>query len=548
MKWLIQPLSIRKNLLMYFLILFCLPFLLFCLIWYAKSAETIEETGIYYNEQLIGRVSSQLDEYFSAVKADSLALPGHPLVQQLIKADPNHYYENYILKNRISRELLPNLRKDVYRLSIISANGAYYGEPVPGGMPEYSENFKILGVSEINGVPVISVYRKIFDNVSYRPTGAIVMSLSLQKILRIADIKPYGENGSIVIANETGQILYHTDRAMWGMRIPNEWMQIMTTGQGRFEEEVENGRNHMVYQVSPVTRFKIISETSTSEMLGGLVHLQLMTLLIGAFILILAFLLFYRMFREVRKLLLEIHTTRMREKELELKNKEALMSAMQSQINPHFLYNTLEIINSYAVMSDIKPISKMTINLSNMFRYSISDPDQVILLRKELEYIRHYIDIQKERFEDLHYELNIDEKMMDQVYLFRLILQPLVENAFQHAYEKQGISPGKITVSGCAEEEYYSVSVRDEGGGMPEQVMRKYNEAFAAVSPEGMLRIGFRPFSSIGLWNVHSRLRLAFGPPYGLNIVSSGKEGSEVQVKLPYLKGVLEDAYRAYSG
>lgn len=548
MKRLIQPLSIRKNLLMYFLILFCLPFLFFCLIWYAKSAQTIEETGIYYNDQLIGRVSSQLDEYFSTVKADSLALPGHPLVQQLIKADPNHYYENYILKSRISRELLPNLRKDVYRLSIISANGAYYGDPIPGGMPEYSENFKILGVSEINGVPVISVYRKIFDNVSYRPTGAIVMSLSLQKILRIADIKPYGENGSIVIANESGQILYHTDRDMWGKRIPDEWMQIMTTGQGRFEEEGENGRNHMVYQVSPVTRFKIISETSTSEMLGGLVHLQLMTLLIGAFILILAFLLFYRMFREVRKLLLEIHTTRMREKELELKNKEALMSAMQSQINPHFLYNTLEIINSYAVMSNIKPISKMTINLSNMFRYSISDPDQVILLRKELEYIRHYIDIQKERFEDLHFELNIDEEMMDQVYLFRLILQPLVENAFQHAYEKQGISPGKITVSGCAEEEYYSVSVRDEGGGMPEQVMREYNEAFAAVSSEGMLRSGFRPFSSIGLWNVHSRLRLAFGPPYGLTIVSSGKEGSEVQVKLPYLKGVLEDAYRAYSG
>ena len=539
MKRLIKPLSIRKNLLMYFLILFCLPFLLFSLIWYAKSAQTIEETGIYYNEQLTGRVSSQLDEYFSTVKADSLALPGHPLVQQLIKADPNNYYENYILKSRISRELLPNLRKDVYRLSIISASGAYYGEPLPGGMPVYSENFKILGVSEINGTPVISVYRKIFDNVSYRPSGAIVMSLSLQKVLRIADIKPYGENGSIVIASETGQILYHTDRSLWGSRIPDDWMKSMTTGQGRYVEVREGGRINMVYQVSPVTGFKIISETSESEMLGGLVHLQLMTFLIGAFILILAFLLFYRMFREVRKLLLEIHTTRLREKELELKNKEALMSAMQSQINPHFLYNTLEIINSYAVMWDIKPISKMTVSLSNMFRYSISDPDQVIFLRKELEYIRHYIDIQKERFEDLHFELQIGEDVMDEVCLFPLILQPLVENAFQHAYEKQGLSPGRITVSGQPEEEFYIVSVRDEGGGMPEEVMNNYNNAFASVSPEEMLRSGFRPFSSIGLWNVHSRLRLAFGPPYGLTITSSSREGSEIQVKLPYLKGVL---------
>ncbi|MGZ9584903.1 cache domain-containing sensor histidine kinase [Paenibacillus marinisediminis] len=548
MKRLGQPLSIKKNLLLSFLILFCAPLLCFCLIWYAKSAQTIEKNVIYYNEQLIDRVSTQLDEYFTSIKADSQALPGHPLVQQFIKADPQNTYEMYTLKVRISNELVPNLRKDMYGFNLISAKGAYYGEMRATPGMESDATFKILGISEWNGVPVITVSRKIYDNVTYQPAGTIVMSLSLQQMLKIADIKPYGENGSIVIANEENQIIYHTDRKLWGEPLSESWYTNMNSANGQFTVDSDEGEKNVFYQVSPVTGFTIISDISRSEMLGGLFQLQLITLLIGSLILTLAFLLFYRMFREIKKLLVEIHTTRMREKELELRNREALVSAMQSQINPHFLYNTLEIINSYAIMSNIMPISKMTVNLSNMFRYSISNPDQVISLRMELAYIQHFIEIQEERFDDLVYEMNVAEEMLDKVYLFRLIIQPLVENAFQHAYEQHGLPPGRITITGSAHPDYYSIYIRDEGRGMPEETMHQYNQAFANISSDRMLRVGFNPFPSIGLWNVHTRLRLAFGHPYGLEISRSGEQGSVIQVKLPYLKGVVNDVYRADCG
>lgn len=548
MKRLSQPLSIKKNLLLFFWVFFCVPFLSFCLIWYAKSAKTIEESGIYYNEQLIRRVSTQLDEYFNGIKADSMALPGHLLVQQFIKADPYNTYEMYLLKGRISNELLPNLRKDIYDLTLISDKGAAYGDLITLQLPLKGENFKILGITEKNDVPVITVYRKIIDNVTYTPAGAVLMSLSLQQMLKIADLKPYGKNGYIVIANEEGRIIYHTDRNQWGKLLPEGWSQKINSASGRFEEDGEEGKKHMVYQISPATKFTIIAETSKSELLGGLIHLQLMTLLIGALILALAFVIFYRMFREVKRLLLEIHTTRMREKELELRNREALVAAVQSQINPHFLYNALEIINSYAMLFNIHPISQMTVHLSNMFRYSVSDPDQVVSLRKELEYIHHYIRIQEERFDDFKFELNVDDEMQDKVYLFRLTLQPLIENAFQHAYEEQGLSPTKITIDGTPEAEYYSIYIRDAGRGMPEEVMQKYNEAFASISEATMLRVGFKPFPAIGLWNVHSRLRLAFGRPYGIHITHSDERGSQFQVILPYTKGVMNNVQSADCG
>ncbi|WP_284646084.1 sensor histidine kinase [Paenibacillus silviterrae] len=543
-----QPLSIKRKMLLYFVVLFCLPFLLFSLLWYAKSAETIENSGIYYNEQLIGRVHAQLDEYFAGIKADSMALPGHPLIQEFIKADPYNTYEMYRLKGRISNELLPNMRKDMYGFSLLSQKGASFGDYSTAIMPLFQESFKILGIEERAGVSVITVYRKIIDNETYEPLGAIIMSLSLKQLLKISDLKPYGKNGSMVVANESGQIFFHTDKERVGAFLPSSWSDRMNGDKGRFELEGTGGKRLMVYQISDQTGFRIISETSQTELLGGLLRLQVLTLFIGAGILILGFAVFYRMFREIKKLLGEIHRTRMSEKELELKHRESLVSAMQSRINPHFLYNTLEIINAHAVVFNIKPISQMTVHLSNLFRYSVGNPEQVVSLRKELDHIMSYIRIQEQRFEGFSFIMNVDEEMLDQVYLFRLTLQPLIENAFQHAYEKHGLTPGSISIIGSAEEACYSLYIDDKGRGMPPELHRKYNQAFESMTEVKLVRASMSPFHGIGLWNVHSRLRLAFGEPYGLRICDSNENGTRIQVKLPYRKGVLQDVQSADCG
>ncbi|MFK7694479.1 sensor histidine kinase [Paenibacillus sp. HJGM_3] len=544
MRKLLQPLSIKKNLIVFFLVLFILPFLALCLIWYAKSAEMMEESGIYYNEQLVQRVNMQLDEYFTGISADTRSLPGHPLIQEFIKADPNNSYEMFRLKGRFPIELVSNLRKDIAGFTILTAKGAAYGSPIqlpkdiePFGSFQWTDNFKIAGMAEKDGVPVLIIYRIVMDNVSYEPAGSIIMALSFDQFVRIADIKPYGKHGSFAIADEQGQILYHTDRQKWGQFLPQ--FEQMNQESGRLEMKEPEGKKLLVYQVSKQTKFKIVSEISKYELLGGLIRLQLLTLLVGAVILGLAFLVFSRMFWEIKRLLGEIHMNRLREKELELKHRDSLMSALQSRINPHFLYNALEIINAYAIVAQVRPISRMTQHLSNLFRYSVSNPDQVVSLREELDHIRNYMMIQEQRYDNLQFVVNVDSDMLDKVYVYRLIVQPLVENAFQHAYEQHEITPSTIKITGVAEADAFALYIEDEGGGMPPELARKYNEAFETISENKMLQSGFSPFQRIGLWNVHARLRLGFGVPYGIHIIRSGEDGSIIRILLPYMTGVI---------
>jgi two-component system sensor histidine kinase YesM len=503
----------------------------------------IEESGIYYNEQMVQRVNMQLDEYFAGIRTDTRSLPGHPLIQEFIKADPNPY-EMFRLKGRFPIELESNLRKDMSGFRILTAKGAEYGSPIklpetmePFRSFQWTDNFKIAGMTEKDGVPVLVIYRNVIDNVSYENAGTIIMAFSIDQLVKIADIKPNGKSGSFVIADEHGKILYHTDRNKWGGLLP-QFEQMNQEG-GRLELKGPKGKQLMVYQISKLTNFRIVSETSRYELLGGLMRLQLLTLLVGAVILGLAFIVFSRMFWEIKRLLNENHMTRLREKELELKHRDSLLSALQSRINPHFLYNTLEIINAYAIIAQVRPISRMTLHLSNLFRYSVSNPGQVVSLREELNHIMNYMQIQEQRYENLQFEMNVDSEMLDKVYLFRLIVQPLVENAFQHAYEQHGITPSKIKITGVAEANVFSLYIEDEGKGMPPELAQKYNDAFETIKESKMLQSGFSPFQRIGLWNVHTRLCLAFGDPYGIRIARTSEDGSIFRIILPYMTDVI---------
>ncbi|GAA3407777.1 sensor histidine kinase [Paenibacillus hodogayensis] len=546
MRSLLQPLSIKKNLLIFFVVLFIVPFLAVCLIWYAKSAEMIEESGIYYNEQMVQRVKLQLDEYFAGIRVDTMALPGHPLIQEFIKADPGNSYEMFRLKGRFPSELESNLRKDITGFTILTAKGGAYGSPIklpdtfePFGSRPPEDSFQIVGMSVKDGTPLLALFRKVIDNVTYEHAGTLIMALSIDQLVKIADIKPYGPNGTFAIAEENGRILYHTDRQKWGTLLPD--FDQMNEDSGRLEQDGPDGKKMMVYQISKQTKFRIVSETYKYELLGGLIRLQLLTLLVGAFILVLAFIVFSRMFWEIKKLLGEIHMNRLWEKELELKHRDSLLSALQSRINPHFLYNALEIINAYAIVTEVRPISRMTLHLSNLFRYSVSNPDQVVSLREELNHLQNYMQIQEQRYESLQFEMNVDSELLDNVYMFRLIVQPLVENAFQHAYEQHGITPSQIAITGVEEQNSFSLYIEDKGKGMPPELVNKYNDAFEKITESQMLQSGFNPFRRIGLWNVHTRLRLAFGAPFGIQIHRSNGEGTVVRVILPYLTGVLKD-------
>ncbi|MBP1990745.1 cache domain-containing sensor histidine kinase [Paenibacillus eucommiae] len=210
---------------------------------------------------------------------------------------------------------------------------------------------------------------------------------------------------------------------------------------------------------------------------------------------------------------------------LTLLNK-AYAVALQSQINPHFMYNTLESLNWQALRltGGENQVSEMIVSLSKLLRFSLEGEDNLVPLRAEIENCKHYIDIQMFRYpRKFEVEWQIDNQI-DACKIPRLTLQPLLENAIYHGIKPQQ-GPGKISITGSLEGETVSLQVVDDGMGIDAEQVTKINkelkEKYNLVSQH------------IGIKNVNQRIKLIFGEQYGLHVASSQGEGTEISITLP---------------
>lgn len=520
-----------------------MPLFILGLIWYAASTKEIENNVIYYNEKLISQLNNQLDQYFAEIKADTQIIPGNPLVQEFVKLEPGNDYEMFQFKERIHKELYLNImyrRKDFVGFGLYSHKdntfgNLFIGDIRPGfrDLQGIESNYHIVGIRQSNAYNVILIYRNIIDNVTYRSVGGLLIAFSLDTLVKMTDNIAFGKEGYIAIVDSSNRFIYHRDPSKWGAQVPMSLVHEMSPGSGQFVIQAETGKRIVMYKTSQSTGLTIVSEVPIKEVIGNLSHLHVITLIIGGMILIFAFIFFNKMLADIKRLIGIIHLSRMKEKEMELKHKESTLQALQSQINPHFLYNSLEIINSYAILAKIKPISQMTLSLASIFRYSVSNPRQLVLLEDEINHITNYLNIQQERYAKMRVTIDLEKRHLSLVCLFRLIVQPIVENAIIHGYERHGLHPADIVISGCMREEYYSLRVTDRGKGMDAGVVARYNAAFNSAKIN-TTDVSLHSSQKIGLWNVHNRLRLAFGAPYGLYIVRSDETGTEMEIKIPY--------------
>ena len=207
----------------------------------------------------------------------------------------------------------------------------------------------------------------------------------------------------------------------------------------------------------------------------------------------------------------------LQEKELQ---KEYEMKALQAQINPHFLYNSLSLINSKAILSDQKEISQMAQFLSIFYRTTLNKGKSIIRIRDEIENVRSYVNIQLlMHAASFTVEYRIQENILD-LTMPNLLLQPLVENAIIHGVDciKNGRS-GEIRIVGTLEADAVVFLIRDNGPGIPED---KLERILIAGNEEGY-----------AVQNVHQRVQLTYGDRYGLSYQSSTGEGTTAILRLP---------------
>lgn len=205
--------------------------------------------------------------------------------------------------------------------------------------------------------------------------------------------------------------------------------------------------------------------------------------------------------------------------------RKAEFEVLQSQINPHFLYNTLDAITWLAESGEQKKVVSMVGSLSEFFRTALNGGRDIITIEEELQHVRSYLEIEQVRYQDiLRYEISVPEEL-NKYLIPKITIQPLVENALYHGIKnKRG--PGMILIKAKKEKDFFNIQIEDNGIGIEEERLEQVRAGIRDKVLTGK--------DIYGLYNVNERIRLNFGEQYGILIESVHGEKTVVSVILPY--------------
>ncbi|MBS5037895.1 MAG: histidine kinase [Fusobacterium sp.] len=219
---------------------------------------------------------------------------------------------------------------------------------------------------------------------------------------------------------------------------------------------------------------------------------------------------------------------------IEINKEEAKHSAvmeikqLESQFNPHFLFNTLEMLR-YTIKYDTSVANKIIINISSLLRFSIENKSSEVSLQRDLAYTKNYLDIQKYRFgENFDYEIKAEEGL-ENYYVPKLIIQPVIENAIKHGYTQ--VEKMIIYIRVKTVKEKLIISVYNNGKEIEKEILDEIREKLKNKKAEEFK-------NHIGLYNIFRRIQLMYGEKYGLRILSRKNRGTSVRVSLPLKSGV----------
>lgn len=441
---------------------------------------------------------------------------------------------------------------------------------------------------------VITLSRGLLNKDTGNAEGVFFIDLTYSTIDSLCRSVGMGKRGYIYVLDDKGNVIYHPKQQLLYSGLKDELIsQIMDRSGDDAGFLWGKGNDRRLYTLSrsKETGWTVVGVSYMSEMMKEGKKLQRVYLMLAASFLVLGFWVARRMSKmitdpivaldaamkeaesghfenaivtapvgqmEVRRLaesfntmisriqtLMEANMREQREK------RKAEMRALQAQINPHFLYNTLDSIIWMAEGKENGPqVVEMTSALSKLLRQSIGNDDEIVPIARELDYIRTYLTIQAMRYRDrLSFRIRMEEDVADE-QIVKLTLQPLVENAIYHGI-KYSERPGTIEIEGYYEGSDVVIRIEDNGAGMTPETLSE----ILAEEPEGddasstkqmdqsadgmdapMPDTGRRKkskSSGIGVRNVQRRLRLYYGDGYGLTYESRPGEGTVVYVRIP---------------
>ncbi len=211
-------------------------------------------------------------------------------------------------------------------------------------------------------------------------------------------------------------------------------------------------------------------------------------------------------------------------KEEQKQLRKAEFELLQAQINPHFLYNTLDAIAWSAEAGNQDQVVSMVDSLSDFFRFSLSKGREIVSVRDELQHVKSYLEIQQIRYRDiLAYEINVAKDIYN-YSIPKITIQPIVENALYHGIKNRK-GGGRVSITGAENKNDFVIQIKDDGLGMDKDRLEEVRR--------GLIKDGPTKGEVYGLYNVNQRIRLNFGEEYGLSIDSEFGKGTTILIRLP---------------
>lgn len=413
---------------------------------------------------------------------------------------------------------------------------------------EHSNVPIIQSIKNQNNQIVISISQEVKSNAGEN-LGVIRLDVDYHELEKYVKELSLGDNGYAFVIQKDGTLIYHpdseafesVDKQMSVQEISNSPMDSMVSEDFFVHKSPIDNSDWILVGVSSFSRFK-----EDSVKLLGIVSvvgvLSLLICMLGIFTLIRYQLLPVKRLGQVMRrveegdttiraeqkgaqefqvlagtfnqMLERIETLMKEEKEQEALTRIYELKALTSQINPHFLYNTLDTIIWMAEFQDHQKVVDITKALSNYFRLSLNAGEEIVTLRQEIEHVRQYLFIQKERYGDkLKYEIDEPDDIPD-IKLPKIVLQPLVENAIYHGI-KESERPGKIKITVSKRDTFIDICIADNGVGIKENTTST------------------KELGGVGIKNIKERLMLYFGEAFSMEIESEPNAYTKVYLHLP---------------
>ncbi|MCR5688066.1 MAG: sensor histidine kinase [Lachnospiraceae bacterium] len=551
--------------------------------FYTHSINTIRANAVKQNEQIVEQVSWNLNSYIRNMMSisDTMfynVIKNRNLTDESISKEMNLLYE-------ANKDNLTSIVCASEDGGIIAASPVSTRKPGVDLKAQkwFQEAFDAIENIHFSTPHV----QNIFDNSSYRyfwvvslsrcveltnlgnvRNGVLLVDMNYSGIEQMFEKANDGGMGFVYLCDADGQIIYHPMRkAIYAGLVRENNFEHARHADGAFSEKFDGQERDVVVKTVGYTGWKIISVTSLSELdidMGQMRNYLMMVAIIVLILIIFGnYIISYVVTDPIRKLeesitYLEegaLYADDMNEddifiggsheirhlgrtiksmirqmkkltddmvKEQKAKRKSEL-DALQSQINPHFLYNTLDSVVWMIEGERYKDAISMVTALAQLFRISLSKGNNIITIHDEIVHARNYLSIQKVRFKNKFSTSIYIDPAIENCATIKLIVQPLLENAIYYGVEHMD-GEGEITLRGYEKDGDVYISVSDNGMGIPKETLDTLLTDKARSRGKG---------SGIGLWNINQRIQIYFKGEYGLIIESELDEGTTVTIHLP---------------